>query len=72
MTLVSCSGIGWFLCAAGRSQDGSHGDGRQLIVGDVDLARLSFSLRDTNSTLVTTGTGTDQTNHLKKKKVLEF
>lgn len=44
--VVSRSGIGWFLCAAGRSQDHPHSDGRQLTVGAVDLTLLSFSLHD--------------------------
>lgn len=46
VALVSCSVIGWFLRAAGWSQDGSDGDGRQLAVEAVDLSLLSFSLRD--------------------------
>lgn len=45
----SCSGIGGFLCAAGRSQDGGGGNGGHLKVRGAGLKRLSFSLwRKTN------------------------
>lgn len=41
----SGSGIGWFLCAAGGSQEGGDGDGRHLRVVAVDVTLLSFSLK---------------------------
>ena len=43
---VRDSGIGWFLCAAGRGQEEIYGDGWLVAVCCIDLSLLGVSLQE--------------------------